>query len=68
MQRLKVDVSAGETLRFQGDGEIVVTLVAKSGQRTRMDIHLAETVSLTLPDKASVLSVICEGLKKNNCK
>lgn len=64
MRRLKVDISTGETLRFEGGGATAITLVAKSGQRTRFDIQMDEKVSIKLPEKATVLSVVGAGLKK----
>jgi len=63
MRRLKVDVSTGETIRFEGEGKTLITLVAKSGQRTRFDIQIDEKVAIDLPEKATVQSIVGKGLK-----
>jgi urease beta subunit len=63
MRRLKVDVSTGETIRFEGEGKTLITLVAKSGQRTRFDIQIDDKVAIDLPEKATVQAIVGKGLK-----
>ena len=45
---MKVDLRVGETLRFNG-GQIVVTLLEKSGQRARISVEADDSVRIQLP-------------------
>lgn len=47
---MKVDLRVGETLRFNG-GQIVVTLLEKSGQRARISVEADESVRIQLPSR-----------------
>lgn len=47
---MKVDLRVGETLRFNG-GQIVVTLLEKSGQRARISVEADDSVSIQLPPR-----------------
>ena len=47
---MKVDLRVGETLRFNG-GQIVVTLLEKSGQRARISVEADDSVRIQLPDR-----------------
>ena len=47
---LKVDLRVGETLIFN-DGEIVVTLLEKSGQRARISVEADDSVVIQPPSR-----------------
>lgn len=47
---MKVDLRVGETLRFNG-GQIVVTLLEKSGQRARVSVEADDSVKIQLPSR-----------------
>lgn len=51
---MKVDLRVGETLRFNG-GQIVVTLLEKSGQRARVSVEADDSVRIQLPDRDAPL-------------
>ena len=48
---MKVDLRVGEPLRFNG-GQIVITLLEKSGQRARISVEADDSVVLQLPLRA----------------
>lgn len=47
---MKVDLRVGETLRFNG-GQIVITLLEKSGQRARISVEADESVAIQPPSR-----------------
>ncbi len=47
---LKVDLRVGETLTFNG-GQIVVTLLEKSGQRARVSVEADDSVLIQPPSR-----------------
>lgn len=47
---LKVDLRVGETLIFNG-GQIVVTLLEKSGQRARISVEADDSVVIQPPSR-----------------
>ena len=47
---LKVDLRVGETLTFNG-GQIVVTLLEKSGQRARISVEADDSVLIQPPSR-----------------
>lgn len=49
---MKVDLRVGETLRFN-NGQIIVTLLEKSGQRARISVEADESVRIQLPESAA---------------
>lgn len=48
---LKVDLRVGETLTFN-NGQIVVTLLEKSGQRARISVQADDSVVIRPPSRA----------------
>lgn len=48
---MKVDLRVGEPLRFNG-GQIVITLLEKSGQRARISVEADDSVVIQLPLRA----------------
>lgn len=50
---MKVDLRVGETLRFNG-GQIVVTLLEKSGQRARISVEADDSVNIQLPPRDAI--------------
>lgn len=50
---LKVDLRVGEPLQFNG-GQIVITLLEKSGQRARISVEADDSVKIQLPTRESV--------------
>lgn len=50
---LKVDLRVGETLTFNG-GQIVVTLLEKSGQRARISVEADDSVLIQPPSRGNV--------------
>ncbi len=50
---MKVDLRVGEPLRFNG-GQIVITLLEKSGQRARISVEADDSVSIQLPTREPV--------------
>lgn len=63
MPVMKVDVRAGETINFNGDGKVAVTMRAKSGQRARLEIHADPTININLPKRISARQIVQSGLK-----
>lgn len=61
MTNLKVDLRVGETLKFN-DGQIVVTLLEKSGQRARLDVRAEQDVKITTPRTRQAADVAKSGL------
>lgn len=55
---MKVDLRVGEPLRFNG-GQIVITLLEKSGQRARISVEADDSVKIQLPIRESVAE--CDG-------
>lgn len=53
---LKVDLRVGETLTFN-NGQIVVTLLEKSGQRARISVEADDSVLIQPPSRESPVSV-----------
>lgn len=47
---LKVDLRVGETLTFN-NGQIVVTLLEKSGQRARISVEADDSARIQLPSR-----------------
>lgn len=50
---MKVDLRVGEPLRFNG-GQIIITLLEKSGQRARISVEADDSVRIQLPTRESV--------------
>jgi hypothetical protein len=50
---LKVDLRVGETLTFN-NGQIVVTLLEKSGQRARISVEADDSVLIQPPSRGNV--------------
>lgn len=48
---MKVDLRVGEALRFNR-GQIIVTLLEKSGQRARVSVEADDSVNIQLPLRA----------------
>lgn len=51
MPDLKADIKVGETLRFNGSGSTSITLIAKSGQRARLEISADDSIRITQPEQ-----------------
>jgi len=49
---MKVDLRVGEQLAFNG-GQIVITLLEKSGQRARIGVEADDSVRIQLPSRES---------------
>jgi hypothetical protein len=62
MATVKADIRAGESINLDGSGSARITLIAKSGQRARIEIEADASVSVRLPKTASVLDTIRGGL------
>lgn len=62
MRMMKVDIKAGDTIRFNGSGKVAVTMTAKSGQRARLEISADSTVAIDLPDTKSVRAIVGSGV------
>ncbi|NCC41550.1 MAG: hypothetical protein EOM21_19450 [Gammaproteobacteria bacterium] len=45
---VKQDLRVGETLQLRGDGVTTITLLAKTGQRSRLEIVADETVRINV--------------------
>lgn len=52
---LKVDLRVGETLTFN-HGQIVVTLLEKSGQRARISVEADDSVLIQPPQRETPIS------------
>lgn len=62
---LKVDLRVGETLTFN-NGQIVVTLLEKSGQRARISVEADDSVQIQPPSRESSVTAgdsKCSGKK-----
>ena len=59
---MKVDVRAGETIRFNGNGSVAITMTAKSGQRARFEIEADDTINIDVPRRASTRSLVRNGI------
>lgn len=55
---MKVDLRVGEPLLFNG-GQIVITLLEKSGQRARISVEADDSVKIQLPVREPVAK--CDG-------
>lgn len=51
MPKLKADIRVGETLRFQGEGVTLITLMAKSGQRARLQVSADDSIEISHPQE-----------------
>lgn len=62
MAIVKADIRAGESISFDGSGSARITLIAKSGQRARIEIEADASVSVRLPKAASILDTVRNGI------
>lgn len=66
MSILKVDLRVGETIKFDGEGKVSISMKSKSGQLSRLEIEADDSVDIKLPKRDSVVDIVSEGLTKAN--
>ena len=62
MAIVKADIRAGESITLDGSGSARITLIAKSGQRARIEIEADASVSVRLPKATSILDTVRNGI------
>jgi hypothetical protein len=66
MPQVKHDLRVGEKLSFVGSGSTLITLVAKSGQRARLQIVADDSIEITRKEASAPKPSAVQGLGRFN--